>query len=216
VKRLSLLILLTALAVGATGCSPGDEAVVTVNDEVVLTQGDWEDEMAELADSDAFLDAFDARGTGGDGTLETGEMSAVLRFHVLAALYEEILEQEDIDATGRDRETATNLLTSDLANPAPESGNAPIDFQDLPERYREVLTDLYASYTAAIRHFGASPEEQDDPNLAEAQSLLGETARQVQLDAEVEIAERYGTWDEDAGNIIVPEGPIAPPADDGG
>jgi hypothetical protein len=210
VKRLALPTLLLLAIGGLTACTDDDAAVVTVNDHVVLTQGDWEAEVEELGTSNDFLDAFNARGSGGDQTVDLEALTSVLENHVFAPLITELIEQEGIEVTDQDRETGTDILTTVLANPPQQSGNAPIALEDVPESYRDLLTGIYADFIAGLRHFGATPEDQNDPNTAAAQQQFNAALAEVQAAAEVEIAPRYGTWDAEAAEVDLPPGPLTP------
>jgi len=212
VKRFLATAVLALLAVGGlAACSSGDdEAVVTVNGEVVLDQGDWQTEIDQIGDSTEYLDAFGARGTGGDSTLDSGELTSILSNHVFAPLVAQLVEDEEIEVTDEDRATGTDILTSVLANPPQESGNAPIALEDMPERYADLLKEIYANFTAALRHYGADPADQNDPNIQAAQEQFNAALDQLRTDAEVEINPRYGTWNPEQVGVDPPEGPITP------
>jgi hypothetical protein len=210
VKRLALLIPLLLVVVGLSSCSDGDDAVVTVNGEVVLSQSDWEDEVQQIADSTEYLDAFDARGDGGDGTVGTQQLTSVLSNHVFAPLVAQLVEDEGIEVTDQDRETGDQILTSVLASPPQESGNAPIALEDMPERYADLLSDIYANFTAGLRHFGATPEDQNDPNIGAAQEQFNTALSELREAAEVEISPRYGSWNAEQSSVDPPEGPVSP------
>lgn len=202
-KRLALVV--TVLLVLA-GCSDGDDAVVTVNDTVVLTQDDWQAELDQLADSDDALTSLDGRGAGA-GTLSAGFVSSVLDNHVLRAVVDELVAAEDVTVEPADVEAGEQILTSQLA-----SLEAPLDLEEVPSRYRDLLVELYGGYAALIVHFGGDVSNPNTPESQAAAEQIGVSLLEAREAASVEIAPRYGRWDtaQDRPQVAPPEGPVTP------
>jgi hypothetical protein len=194
VKRPLVLAAASLLCLGLLGCAPDDDAALTVNGDDILTVGTLTEELDQMQAANEFLVASDARGEGGN--LRSGFVGVVLSNHVFNALLAEQLAAEGGEVTEADVEEGTALLTDQLANP-PE-GVAPLTLEQVPPDYRQTLIDLYSNFVALVGVLD------DDPQAA--QDLLVES----RLAAEVEVAERYGRWDAEQGNVVPPEGPVTP------
>ena len=185
-KRLSALASLLCLA--ALGCAPGDEAALTVNGDEVLTVGDLQDQLDDIADDDDFLTTFEGRGAG-PGTLSAGFVSSVLSNHVLTHLLAVTLEADGVEVTDEDVAAGEEQL-------AAATGGS---IENIPPSYRETLRELFGSATALRGALGGDDE------------ALQVRISELLLDAEVEVADRYGSWDTETASVIAPEGPVAPP-----
>lgn len=198
-KRLLVLAAASLLCLGLLGCAPDDEAALTVNGDDVLTVGELTDELDQMQGKPDFLVASDARGEGGSPeqpNLRSGFVGVVLSNHAFAALLADELAAEGGEVTEADVEEGTTLLTEQLA--APPEGVAPLTLEQVPETYRGTLIDLYSNFVALVRVL--------DGDAQAAQDLLLE----ARLAAEVEVAQRYGRWDAEVGNVVPPEGPVTP------
>ncbi len=199
VKRLLVLTAASLLCLGLLGCAPDDESALSVNGDDVLTVGALTDELDQMQGQDDFLTASDARGQGGSPerpNLRSGFVGVVLSNHVFNALLAEELAAEGVEVSDADVEEGTTLLEDQLA--APPEGVAPLALDQVPGDYRQTLIDLYSSFVALV---GALD---DDPQAAQDRLF------EARLAAEVEVARRYGRWDAEQGNVIPPEGPVAP------
>jgi len=199
VKRFFVLAAASLLCLGLLGCAPEDEAALTVNGDDILTVGALTDELDQMQDEPDFLVASDARGEGGSSeqpNLRSGFVGVVLSNHVFTALLADELAAEGGEVTEADVEEGTTLLTDQLA--APPEGVAPLTLEQVPATYRETLIDLYSSFVALVAVL--------DGDAQAAQDLLLE----ARLAAEVEVAERYGRWDAEVGNVVPVEGPVSP------
>jgi hypothetical protein len=181
VKRLALLV---AVLLAVSACSADDDAALTVNG--VLTVSALQDQLDELAADDEFLTSFDGRGAGAE-TLSAGFVSSVLSNHVLTSLLESDLEAEGVEVTEEDVAEGTEQLAGAVGG----------DVEAIPASYRELLVDLFA-YAAALRG-----------HLDGDEAALQERITTLLTEAEVEVAARYGSWDEQGSSVIPPEGPIA-------
>lgn len=182
-KRLALLV---AVLLAVSACSSDDDAALTVNGDDVLTVSALQDQLDELAADDEFLTSFDGRGAGAE-TLSAGFVSSVLSNHVLTSLLESDLEAEGVEVTEEDVAEGTEQLAGAVGG----------DVEAIPASYRELLVDLFA-YAAALRG-----------HLDGDEAALQERITTLLTEAEVEVAARYGSWDEQGSSVIPPEGPIA-------
>jgi hypothetical protein len=188
VKRPLVLIaaLAALLAVVAAGCAPDDQAALTVGGEEVLTIGDLQAQLDELAADEDFLTNSDGRGQG-EGTLNAGFTAAVLSNHVLNALIAADLAAEGVEVTDEDVAAGTDLLAQQVGG----------DIEVIPASYRQTLVELFAGFTALSGALGGEAAAQE-----RAGALLAE--------AEVEVARRYGRWDPETDSVEPPEGPVTP------
>lgn len=193
-KRLLVLAAASLLCLGLLGCAPDDEAALTVNGDEILTVGALTDELDQMQGANDFLVASDARGEGGN--LRSGFVGVALTNHVFNALLAADLEAEGVEVTEADVEEGTTLLSDQLG--APPEGVAPLTLDQVPDDYREVLTDLYTNFVALVGSLG------DDPAAAQAR------LEELRLSAEVEVADRFGRWDSEQANVVPPEGPVSP------
>ena len=69
----------------------------------------------------------------------------------------------------------------------------------MPSDYRETLIELYGNFVRPRRASSTTTQQAAQERLQEAR-----------LAAEVEVAERYGRWDTEQGNVVPPEGPVSP------
>jgi len=199
VKRLFVLAAAPLLCLGLLGCASEDEAALTVNGEDILTVSALTDELTQMQGESDFLIASDARGEGGSSeqpNLRSGFVGVVLSNHVFTSLLAEELAAEGGEVTEADVEEGTTLLTDQLA--APPEGVAPLTLEQVPADYRETLIDLYSNFVALVGAF--------DGDAQAAQDLLLE----ARLAADVEVAQRYGRWDAEVGNVVPVEGPVTP------
>jgi len=199
VKRFFVLAAASLLCLSLLGCAPEDDAALTVNGEDVLTVGALTDELDQMQGESDFLIASDARGEGGSSeqpNLRSGFVGVVLSNHAFNALLTEQLAAEGAEVTEADVEEGTTLLTEQLA--APPEGVPPLTLEQVPADYRETLVELYSSFVALVAALD------DDPQAAQDRLL------EARLAAEVEVASRYGRWDAEVGNVVPPEGPVAP------
>lgn len=193
-KRLLVLAAASLLCLALLGCAPDDDAALTVNGDDILTVGALTDELDQMVGANEFLVASDARGEGGN--LRSGFVGVVMTNHVFSALLEEQLAEEGAEVTDADVEEGTSLLEDQLG--APPEGVAPLTLDQVPSDYRQTLIDLYSNFVALV---GALD---DDPQAAQDRLL------EARLAAEVEVADRYGRWDAEQGNVVPVEGPVSP------
>ena len=195
-KRLLALAAACLLSLSLLGCAPDDQAALTVDGEEVLTVGDLEEQLDVVAESDDFLAAYDARG-GGTDTLSTSFVATVLNFKVLSAVLEGELADQGIEVTDDDQSTAEETVTQLLAAGDQQTGAPPMEREAVPDPYFDLLVELYANFIALTGSF--------DGDQQAAQDRLGELVPA----ADVEVNERYGTWDPDTLSVTAPEGPVS-------
>lgn len=198
-KRFFVLAAASLLCLGLLGCAPDDDAALTVNGDDILTTGALTDELTQMQGAPDFLVASDARGEGGSSeqpNLRAGFVGVVLSNHVFSALLAEQLAEEGGEVTDADVEEGTSLLEDQLG--APPEGVAPLTLDQVPSDYRETLIELYSNFVAFVGVLD------DDPQAAQ------DRLQEARLAAEVEVAERYGRWDTEQGNVVPPEGPVSP------
>ncbi len=182
-KRLALF---AVVALALVGCSADDDAALTVNGDEVLTVAQLEDQLDALADDEDFLTSFDGRGAG-DETLSAGFVSSVLSNHVLTAVLQAELEAEGVEVTEEDVAEGTEQLAGAVGG----------SIENIPASYRELLVDLFAS-AAALRG-----------SLDDDEAALQERITALLADAEVDVAARYGRWDDASTSVLPPEGPLS-------
>jgi hypothetical protein len=195
VKRLCVLAALAVVVLGPVGCAPGDEAVLTINGDDVLSADELQGQLDQLVDAEDALTALDGRGAGAE-TLSAGFVASVLGNHALTGLIEADLAANEVPTTEEDVATGTEQLRQVLLNPA-QQGLVPLELEDVPSGYRGTLIDLYSSFNTLIRDLGTVEAAQ-----ARVDELL--------VGADVEVADRYGHWDLDQGGVVPPEGPVSP------
>ena len=210
-KRLALALPVLLAATLLSGCGGGDQDVLTVNGNAVLTDDELRSELDQMLDDDEFLTANDARGD--NGNLRSGFVSVVLTNHVASALLAEELEANDLEVVDEDRAAAEDLVSLQLAQPGTQ-GVPPSEIDDLPEDYRESLVGLYANFIALIVS-GSDDPQADRDTLAQGQAVdaIGEVQDRLQelrLEADVDVDSRYGHWDSELGEVAPTEGPVAP------
>ena len=194
-KRLLALLLVGLVAVA---CSPDEDTALTVGGDDVLTVGDLEDELQDMRGHHDFLTVVNARGAGSD-TLRAGFVSeVVLTNHARVAVLDDELAELGIELTEDDIAAGTELMATDLAN----AGQQALTPDELPPSYRQLLIDVYSRFSALAATFG------DDPATTLPQA--GERLQELMLDAEVDVAGRYGSWNPEEGRIVAPEGPATP------
>ena len=197
-KRLLALAVTCLLSVSLLACAPEDQAALTVDGDDVLTVGDLDEQLDAVADSDDFLAAYDARGAGTD-TISTSFVATMLNFEVLSAVLEGELADQDIEVSDDDRSTAEDTVTQLLEAGDQQTQTPPIQVEEVPEAYFDLLVDLYANFIALTGSFEGDPQAAQQA----AQARLGE----LMPDADVEVNERYGTWDTETNRVTAPEGP---------
>lgn len=183
-----MLVPVAALAVLglATGCADQtDPAAATVGDQTLRTQ-DLIDEVEAIGGTeDMGLDvAGEMR-----GSYSQDFVSQVLQRRVLFMLYEQVADDEGIEATDDNRSQATQYFESGSSR---EFGTA---FASLPESYQEQSIDDVALAMAVEAELGESF-----------------TAELGDLADDVDIAARFGTWDgasflSGQNGVLVPDGP---------
>ena len=185
------LVLITAavalVTLLATGCAPDEQAALTVNGTEVLTVGELQDQLDQIAEDDDFLTSSDGRGEGA-GTLSAGFVAAVLSNHVLNALVAEDLAAEGIEVTEADITEGTELLAQQVGG----------DVEVIPSDYRELLVELFGGFIAL------------SGSLDDDQAAAQERANALLAEADVEVARRYGRWDAESAEVAPPEGPVTP------
>lgn len=215
-KRLLVLVAASLLGLGLLGCAPEDEAALTVNGDDILTVGALTDELDQMQGKPDFLVASDARGEGGSSeqpNLRSGFVGVVLSNHVFNALLAEEMAAQDVPLTDADVDAGTTLLSNSLG--APPEGVAPLTLEQVPEDYRELLIDLYSRFVALVaagaedpdvarERLTANPPTEAEPAAVPVQDRLLE----LRQEADVEVAERYGRWDAQEGNVVPVEGPV--------
>lgn len=206
-KRLLVLTLAGLACLGLLGCAPDDEAALTVDGDEVLTVGDLEDRLDAIAGNDEFLTAYGARGSGA-GTIDAGFTTTILTQEVYSAVLAQELEAEGVEVSDGDRTSAEETVTQILTTGSPETGVAPIQPADAPSAYVEAIELLYS------RFFALAGALSDDP--AQGQELAGARLGELLVGLDVDVAERYGSWeplDEETqvgGEVVAPEGPVTP------
>jgi hypothetical protein len=183
-----MLVPVAALAVLglASGCADQtDPAAATVGDQTLRTQDLLDEVEAIGGNEDMGLDvAGELR-----GSYSQDFVSQVLQRRVLFMLYEQVADDEGIEATDDNRSQATQYFESGSSN---EFGAA---FASLPESYQEQSIDDVALAMAVEAELGESF-----------------TAELSDLTDDVEIAARFGTWDAAAflggqNGVLAPDGP---------
>jgi hypothetical protein len=192
VKRVALLLSVLLVVGGLTACGEEDSAL-TVDGEDVLTEGDLQDQLDGIVDHTDFLVAFSALGTG-QRTISSGFVATLLRSHAWTAILEAELEAQGAEIGAEDRSQAEEAVTQLLEAGDQQSGVLPVQRENVPDVFFDTQVDLYSSYFALVRAMG------------------GEEAAAVRLDeilraADVEVADRHGTWDAENASVAPPEGP---------
>lgn len=199
-KRLLALAAACLLSVSLFGCAPEDQAALTVDGDEVLTVGELEEQLDAVAESDDFLAAYDARGAGTD-TISTSFVTTMLNFKVLSAVLEGELADQGIEVSDDDRSTAEDTVTQLLEAGDQQTQTPPIQVDKVPEPYFDLLVDLYGNFIALTGSFEGDPQAAQQA----AQARLGE----LMPDVDVEVNERYGTWDTETNRVTAPEGPVS-------
>lgn len=195
-KRLLALAAVCLLSLSLLGCAPDDQAALTVDGQDVLTEGELQDHLDAVADSDDFLAAYDARGAGAE-TISTGFVTTVLNFEVLSAVLAGELAAQDVEVSESDRSTADETVTQLLEAGDQQTGTPPVQRENVPDPYFDMLVDLYANFIALTNSL--------DGDQQAAQDRLGE----LLPEADVEVNERHGTWDTDTFSVAAPDGPVS-------
>jgi hypothetical protein len=185
VKRLLVLAAACLLPLALLGCAPGDDAALTVNGDEVLTVGELQDQLDGIGADEDFMTTFDARGAGSE-TLTAGFVTSVLSNHVLTNLLEAELEAQDVEVTEEDISTGTEQLAGAVGGPV----------ETVPAGYRETLIDLF-SYATALKG-----------SLGGDEQALQDRITELLADADVEVDQRYGSWDPETSSVVAPEGPV--------
>ncbi|HYF46153.1 MAG TPA: hypothetical protein VD926_08080 [Acidimicrobiales bacterium] len=216
-KRLLASTVLVLLAVGGlTACSDGgDDAVVTVNGEEVLTEDELDDLLVEVSESDDLLAAQGARGTGRDTIRRTWVTSSVLYYVVQSELLGQELDDEGIELDDDATAAGEVVVDSILANPT--DGTQPVTADQLPDGLLELYRTYGARYSARVEAFGADLDEiiEFDPattvftdETVAALEQANDHLAELRATADVEIAPAWGRWVEDDQGFSVapPEG----------
>ena len=185
-KRLLVLAAACLLSLGLLGCAPGAAAALTVNGDEILTVDELQTQLDGIADDEDFMTTFDARGAG-EATVSTGFVTSVLSNHVLTRLLETELAAQDVEVTEADNATGTEQLAGAVGG----------SVEDVPEAYRETLIDLFSYATALQGSLGG-----------DEQALQGRIT-ELLADADVEVNDRYGSWDTATASVVAPEGPVS-------
>jgi hypothetical protein len=173
------LLLLVAVLLLA-GCA-SDDPVLTVDGAEILDQDGFDAFLEPMVDEEDFLTQVEGRGThGGDGTLRSGFAVTILTYHVLDDVVSRELGQRGVEVTDADLAAAEEILGEQLA--------------EVPEPYQSFLIELQTEIEAL---------RTDVDDEAELNELLG----RLLTDVEVDVAEKYGRWDPDQGEVVPPEGP---------
>ena len=209
-KRLLATLLLAVVATLGLAACGGDDAAVSVNGDVVLTQDEADELLEEFAASEDLLTSVDGRGAGNE-TLRSGYVSTVMIGNaVLERLLAEEIERQGLEVTDERVEQGRAILESNLANP--QDGSTPLTLDQLPDTYRALLEDLYANFTTLLADLGGNPTDPADPANVAAQDELSARLQELRLDADVDIDPRLGRWvvADGVASVEPAEGPIAP------
>jgi hypothetical protein len=224
-RHLAVAALALLAATGLSGCSRGDDTVLTVNGEVLLDQAQMDDLLQQFNDDEDWLTSQDGRGDGRDTLSMTPMVVPALNNYVIADLLGDELDrlaadtEDDVDFERQESDEASGLqlLVQGFSIPIDvEEGETPSDDQlrdavddFIPPRYREVMLD-FATQAAAFQRYitdatAAGAFDTDDPNQAQQDFLT-----RMFEEADVDVAGRYGEWDPATNQIEPPEGPLAP------
>ncbi len=190
----SLLVIVTAAGLFASGCSTEQSAAVRVDDRTV-SRGEFEDMLELLYENDALRDVVfqgvsrdQLRVEGGPADSYSQEYaSALAGLLVQFLVLDETLESEGL-------EVAENVRDAEISRLDQEIGG---DSDSLPEGVRDRLVDGYAAVTVL-----QSEVDQDE---------LNDIVNEAFARSDIAVNSRFGTWDADQFRVIPPSGPTPAP-----
>jgi hypothetical protein len=185
-KILAALTISTALLL--TGCSQSNEAA---------TVGGFKITQSELQTSIDSVIAERAKVDSSQMQLETGDElnRGQLRFKILMHTFDEIAKDLEIEITASQVEAKKATITESVGGAAelPKNlVNAAIAQADFDTYVRAII--ISDQITAALASSGV-PEDQVATQLGQ---LLSKKAKELG----VKINPRYGTWDDEAGDVV--------------
>ena len=185
-KILAALTISTALLL--TGCSQSNEAA---------TVGGFKITQSELQTSIDSVIAERAKVDSSQMQLETGDElnRGQLRFKILMHTFDEIAKDLEIEITASQVEAKKATITESVGGAAelPKNlVNAAIAQADFETYVRAII--ISDQITAALASSGV-PEDQVATQLGQ---LLSKKAKELG----VKINPRYGTWDDEAGDVV--------------
>lgn len=182
--RLVVLVALLLVAALGAGCSAGAAPAARAGDDVVITNEELMDEVADWASSPALLQQVGVASPDGaaPGSYATSLVDVVLTNRIRFDLH-----REQFDALS---------LTLDPAESAALEGQLAGVLADVNPDFALRLIDDLARRNAVTQAMG-------EGYTAWFQEVTG---------TGVEVSSRYGTWDRAAGSVLPPEGPRAAPS----
>jgi hypothetical protein len=189
VRRLAPL-LLAALALSASGCARGGDAVVLEVDELELTADELRAEVQDLQDTPALVALIQQENNAVlppvEGIFSQDLVSLVLTIHVVDLAFDRTLPEAGLDPATFDPDGDEVSVLDDVVRLLQESGvtpAAPADF------------DFYANYYAKV--FAVQEAGLIEPMIETLRSL------------DVWVDPKFGSWDTDqAPAVLPPPGPI--------
>jgi hypothetical protein len=214
VQRRFLLPLAAVAAAGllASGCGR-QSAAVRVGDQSVSQQELFDELNLIVTDQDFRTITFgpeertqlsSLQGTLGSKSYSQFMVSAVVNQRVEYLVAGDVLEENGIEVTSDDRDQIETAIDNALKDQAEQRGGQSRGAQGLPPAYREDIVEGLARLSVLQRELG--PDE--------FQRQLTDAL----VNADVEIASHFGSWDPAQGGVVPPPGPLQAPGsgDSGG